>query len=162
MEPYDFPRSDPGPSTLLTSLSNSDNLARLQGLMRRASGYVGLIAPDGSLFSSDAPKLSPVLQELSTRGLMVVDARSAPHSAISNVARSVGLPVVTVTQKLDRDLSPEAIATALSDLERTASLTGGVTGLATATPVMIEQLQAWAKDLPQRGFALAPVSVMVR
>lgn len=161
-EPYDFPRSDPGPTALLTSLSNSDNLARLQGLMRRASGYIGVISPSGSRFTSDAPKLSPMLQELATRGLMVVDARAAPHSAITNVARSVGLPVVTVTQKLDRDLSPESITSALSDLEKTASLTGSAIGLATATPVMIEQLQLWAKDLPQRGFALAPVSVMVK
>ena len=42
MEPFDYPRSDPGPATLLTSLPNGDNMDRLLTAMRRMVGYVGI------------------------------------------------------------------------------------------------------------------------
>jgi hypothetical protein len=44
MEPNDYPDSDPGPATLLTSLSASDNKQRLEWTLARASGYVAWLA----------------------------------------------------------------------------------------------------------------------
>jgi polysaccharide deacetylase 2 family uncharacterized protein YibQ len=162
MEPFDYPRSDPGPDTLLTSLPNSDNIARLLGAMRRATGYVGLTTTSGSRFTTDSTKLAPVLQIVRDRGLMMLDARAAPHSAVADMARNATIPVATATQRLDGDLSPEAITAALDNLEKTARQSGRAIGITTATPIMIAQLQAWAKTLPQHGIALAPVSAMVQ
>jgi Divergent polysaccharide deacetylase len=42
MEPFNYPDSDPGPQTLLTSLTPEQNLERLYWLMSRMQGYVGL------------------------------------------------------------------------------------------------------------------------
>ena len=42
MEPFDYPDNDPGPQTLLTSLSRDQNLDRLYWLMSRFQGYVGI------------------------------------------------------------------------------------------------------------------------
>ncbi|MDE1900612.1 MAG: divergent polysaccharide deacetylase family protein [Alphaproteobacteria bacterium] len=162
MEPFDYPRSDPGAGTLLTSLPNSDNLERLQNFMRRASGYVGITTLSGSRFTTDPDKMQSVLQEMHDRGLMILDARVAPHSDVTDLAREDGVPVATATQRIDTDLSPAAIAAALSDLEKTAILRGRAVGVAAATPVLLDQLQIWAKTLPQHGVALAPVSAMVR
>jgi polysaccharide deacetylase 2 family uncharacterized protein YibQ len=162
MEPFDYPRSDPGPDTLLTSLPNSDNIARLLSAMRRATGYVGITSTSGSRFTTDSTKLAPVLQVLRDRGLMVLDARAAPHSAVTDMARNATIPVATVTQRLDSDLSPDAISSALDDLEKTARQNGRAVGITTATPVMITQLQAWAKTLPHHGIALAPITAMVQ
>ena len=41
MEPSDYPRSDPGPYTLLTSASLVENLDRLEWTLAQATGYVG-------------------------------------------------------------------------------------------------------------------------
>jgi len=109
MEPFDYPRSDPGPDTLLTNLPNSDNMGRLYKMMRRASGYVGITSVTGSRFTTDSNKLTPVMTAIHDRGLMVLDARAAPHSVVADMARSANVPVATVTQRLDGDLSPEAI-----------------------------------------------------
>src|SRR5690606_27780599 len=38
MEPFDYPDNDPGPQTLLTSLSADQNIDRLQWLMSRFQG----------------------------------------------------------------------------------------------------------------------------
>ena len=42
MEPFDYPDNDPGPQTLLTSLSSEQNIDRLHWLMSRFQGYVGI------------------------------------------------------------------------------------------------------------------------
>lgn len=162
MEPFDYPRSDPGPGTLLTSLPNGDNLQRLLSAMRRAVGYVGITTVSGSRFTTDSNKYLPVLDAMHRRGLMVLDARTAPHGVVTDMAVSTGVPVATVTQRLDSDLAPDAIMAALDDLEKTARQNGRAVGIAAPTPVMINQLQIWAKTLPQRGIALAPISAMVR
>ena len=62
MEPFDYPNSDPGPDTLLTSLPDGDNLVRLLKLMRRATGYVGVTTIYGSRMTTDATKFSLVLR----------------------------------------------------------------------------------------------------
>src|ERR1700693_5156226 len=42
MEPFDYPDNDPGPQTLLTTLDTAQNVDRLQWLMGRFQGYVGI------------------------------------------------------------------------------------------------------------------------
>lgn len=162
MEPFDFPNSDPGPNTLLSSLPNSDNISRMYNLMGRGAGYVGVVSTSGSHLTTNPEKLTPVLQVLHDRGLMIVDARVAPHSAITDLAHNLSLPVATITQHLDSDLSPTAITAALNDLEKTATLNGYAVGIAGVSPVVIEQIQQWAKSLPQHGIALAPISALVK
>lgn len=162
IEPFDYPRSDPGPDTLLTNLPNSENQARLLKLLRRASGYVGVTAILGSNFTSDSGRFTPILQVLHDRGLMVLDTRASPHSVVTDMSRSTGVPVATVTQRLDADLAPDAIAAVLDNLERNARQNGRAVGITAATPVMISQLQTWLKTLPERGIALAPISSVVQ
>jgi polysaccharide deacetylase 2 family uncharacterized protein YibQ len=162
VEPFDYPRSDPGPDTLLGNLPNSENLMRFLKTLHRATGYIGITTTFGSRFTSDPTKFDPILQQLRDRGLMVLDSRVVPRGVVTDMARNAGVPVATVTQRLDSDLDPDAIAATLEDLEKTARQTGRAIGITTATPVMISQLQAWAKTLPEHGIALAPLSAMVQ
>ena len=48
MEPFDYPNNDPGPQTLLTSLTPEQNIDRLHWLMARLQGYVGMIGYMGA------------------------------------------------------------------------------------------------------------------
>ena len=41
MEPFDYPRSDPGPNTLLSNIPNADNIQRLLW----ALGQIAVLAP---------------------------------------------------------------------------------------------------------------------
>jgi hypothetical protein len=70
--------------------------------------------------------------------------------------------VAVTTEQLDQNLAPEAITAALDQLEKTAHLTGRAIGITGATPEMIDKLQDWLKDLPNRGIALAPISAMTK
>jgi polysaccharide deacetylase 2 family uncharacterized protein YibQ len=162
MEPFDFPASDPGPDALLLNLPNSDNMTRLLRNLRKAVGYIGVTTTSGSSLTSDTSKFAPVIQMLHDRGLMVLDSRVTPHSVVTGLARGAGVPVATVTLRLDNDLAPDAIAAALDNLEKTARQSGRAVGITAATPVMMAQLQAWVKTLPENGIALAPLSSMVQ
>lgn len=161
MEPFDYPRSDPGPDTLLTHLPNADNLQRLLQSLRLGAGYVGVTTLSGSKFTSDPEKLKPVLAELKRRGLLAFDAHLTPHSVVEDLAHGMRLPVVVNTSRIDVDLAPDQIDESLMQLEKTAKLTGRAVGIVAPTPIVIERLQLWLKDLPSRGVALAPVSAMV-
>jgi len=161
MEPFDYPRSDPGPNTLLTNLPNSDNLRRLYWSLRRGTGYIGVTTLSGSRFTTTPSKITPILEELKDRGLMVFDARVAPHSVLKDLARQLQLPVAMSTLQIDQTLSPDAIDAALNQLEQTARHTGHAVGVAAALPVTLERLEPWVKQLSSRGIALAPLSAMV-
>ena len=52
MEPFDYPDNDPGPQTLLTSLTPDQNIDRLHWLMSRFQGYVGIVSYMGARFTA--------------------------------------------------------------------------------------------------------------
>ncbi|MDX2028049.1 MAG: divergent polysaccharide deacetylase family protein [Alphaproteobacteria bacterium] len=162
MEPFDYPRSDPGPNTLLTSLPNTDNLERLLWSLRQGSGYVGITTLSGSRFTTTPDKVETVLEAMRKRGLMVFDARVAPHSAVADMAKERQVPVAVSTAQIDQNLTPEAIDATLNQLEQTARLTGRAVGVTGSYPVVLDRLQGWLKQLPQHGIALAPISAMVQ
>lgn len=161
MEPFDFPQSDPGAGALLTSLPNSDNLHRLMNFLRKGTGYVGVTSLTGSRFTSDPDKMKPVLEALQRRGLLVLDARVAPHSVVLDLARQAHMPVSAATLRIDRDPSAAAIDLALRQLEQTANLSGRAVGIASPLPLTVDHLAKWIKSLPGRGIALAPLTAVI-
>jgi len=161
MEPFDYPRSDPGSNTLLTSLPNSDNIQRLMWALRQCVGYVGITTFSGSRFTTDPEKIRPVFGVLKDRGLMILDARTAPHSVITTMAAEEHIPVATETLQIDDSLAADDIDKALERLEKEARLNGRAVGVAVSTPLILDRLQIWLKGLPDRGVSLAPLSAVV-
>jgi polysaccharide deacetylase 2 family uncharacterized protein YibQ len=162
VEPFDYPRSDPGPDTILTNISNAENSMRLLKALRKSTGYVGLTMTYASPIASDPSRFDLILKPVRDKGLMLLDSRAVPRGIVTDMARNANVPVATVTQRLDVDLAPESIAAALESLERTAIQSGRAVGITAATPLMVNQIQAWAKTLPERGIALAPLTAMVQ
>ena len=161
MEPFDYPRSDPGPNALLTNLPASDNVQRLNKALHCGTGYVGITTISGSRFTTDPAKMAAVLDTLKRRGLLVFDAHVAPHSTLNDLAKQKQVPVAVATLQIDRDSSPHAIDAALNQLEQAAHLTGHAIGVASPLPVTLDHLEKWIKQLPDHGLALAPVSAVV-
>ena len=73
LEPNNYPTVDPGPHTLLTSLPPQENMKRLQWLMSRYTGYVGVTNHMGEKFEAASQSMTPVLEELKRRGLLYID-----------------------------------------------------------------------------------------
>lgn len=160
MEPFDYPDNDPGPQTLLTSLSATQNLDRLQWLMARMQGYVGVASLMGSRFTASDQALSPILREVAKRGLIYVDDGSSTRSVASQIAGANNLPFAKAELVLDKLPAPKEIDQALARLEMTAREHGSAIGYATASPATIGRISEWAKKLNGRGFVLVPISMV--
>jgi len=160
-EPFDFPRSDPGPNALLTNLPGSDIVQRINWALKQGSGYVGVTTLSGSRFTTDPSKVSLLLDVLKRRGLMVFDARVAPHSVLRDMAKQSQIPVAISSIHIDKEPSPAAIDASLRQLEQAAQLNGRAVGVASPLPVTLDHLETWAKQLAGRGVVLAPVSAVV-
>ena len=159
MEPVDYPRVDPGPHTLLISLDRQQNLERLQWVLSRVAGYVGVVTSAGSRFTTSQADLLPILDEVKARGLMFVDSHSTDNSVAGPLAKSIGLPRAVGDLSLDQpQASRDAIDQRLSQLEQAARQTGVAVGLGEVYPVTIERLAQWIPSLERKGIALAPVS----
>src|SRR4051794_1125961 len=114
MEPFDYPDNDPGPQTLLTSLAPAQNVDRLQWLMNRMQGYVGVASLMGSRFTASDQALSPVLREIGKRGLIYVDDGSSARSVAGQIAGAQNLPFAKADIVLDAVPAPAEIDHALA------------------------------------------------
>ena len=161
MEPFDFPTSDPGPHTLLTSAGPDENLERLEFLLSRFTGYVGVYNRMGDRFTSSVESLMPILQSIHDRGLLFVDARTSGASVAGRLANELGLPHALNNREIDQVASRVEIDAKLIDLENIARQQGQALGIARPYPVTIERLAQWAKSLEEKGIDLAPVSALI-
>ncbi len=159
MEPASYPRDDPGPQGLLISLAPAQNRARLDWVLDRAEGYVGVAAFMGSRFTASAEHMRPVLSALAERDLMFLDG-DAPGSVAAQLAEEIGVPLATTTLRLGDDAAPAAIDGRLQQLEREARTAGFAVATVAPAPAALERLGAWARTLPGKGLALAPVSAL--
>ena len=162
MEPSDYPRSDPGPDTLLTTLPTSDNVMRFLAFLREGAGYVGVTSLTGSRFMADPLKVAPIIDILRARGLLLFDTHIASHSVLETIAREMSVPVAANSRVIDAAATPAAIDEALNQLEQTARVEGVAIGMASPLPVTLERIEKWAKTLADRGLVLAPLSAAVK
>lgn len=160
LEPLDYPRQDPGPLTLLTSLDTTQNADRLATLMGKASGYVGFVAIMGTRFEGENASLMPVLETLKQRGLMFADDKAPEQSVVAPIATGMKLPWAAGNSVIDSESDPAAIDQALAALEASAKRGGAALGIAALSPALLDRVAAWLPSLDGKGIVLAPASAV--
>ncbi|AWO87568.1 MULTISPECIES: divergent polysaccharide deacetylase family protein [Bradyrhizobium] len=158
MEPYDFPDNDPGPQTLLTSLSADQNMDRLYWHLSRMQGYAGITNFMGARFVATDAAMQPIIREAAKRGLGFFDDGSSPRSIAPQAAASQAMPFGKGDIAIDVVPTPAEIDRALNKLESAARERGTAIGTASALPVSIERIGAWTKTLGDRGILLVPLT----
>ena len=160
MEPISYPADDPGPHTLLTSLNSSDNIARLNWLLGRFKGYVGVINHMGSRFTASPDPLRPILRALKERGLMFVDSRSTSKSVAGGLAVQMQLPRAVNDRFLDHEPTRGGIDQSFAAAEGDARAHGVALVVARPFPVTLERMAAWLPMLESRGIEIVPVTAL--
>jgi polysaccharide deacetylase 2 family uncharacterized protein YibQ len=159
LEPFNYPRTDPGPNTLTADAEVEENLARLHWLLGRLTNYVGVVNYMGARFTGEPKALKPVMGEIGSRGLLWLDDGSSPRSLAGDVAGST--PFLRADMVLDADLSAASIDQRLRQLQTIARERGFAIATATAFPVTVERVAAFARIAATRGFAVVPVSALL-
>jgi uncharacterized protein len=161
MEPFDYPDNDPGPQTLLSSLSSEQNLDRLHWMLSRMQGYVGVTNYMGARFTSNEAALGAVLRDIGKRGLLFLDDGSSPRSVATQSAEAAKAPFVKADLVVDATANWAEIDAALAKLETIAAERGVAIGTASALPLSIERIARWAKAAKERGIRIVPLSAIL-
>lgn len=161
MEPRNIELNDPGDKALLTTNDPEVNLDRLEWVMSRATGYIGLTSFMGSRMTVSEKDLRPVMDAMAARGLAYVDPKVTPVSIAGKLAKELGMPAASSDRFIDLQAAREPIDRRLGQLEQIALSRGSAIGFAQAYPVTIERLRKWIPEMQKRGFELTPVSAVV-
>ncbi|MCG8512426.1 MAG: divergent polysaccharide deacetylase family protein, partial [Rhodospirillales bacterium] len=160
MEPSDCPTRDPGPRGLMTTMSPAENLGRLDFILSRLSGYVGVVTSMGSRFTLAEDQMRPLLQTLNRRGLMFVDAQTTSDTVGPRLTAELGVAAALVDLTLDENPSRSSIRRQLESLESMARETGSAVALARPYPISIAAISEWSATLKSRAIELAPASAI--
>lgn len=152
----------PGPNAIGTNLAADEIMRRLDWALGRFSGYVGINNHMGSRFTADRAGMSLVLGEIAKRGLLFLDSRTTRHTVAAQMARDLGIPFAERHVFIDDDPDPAVIASQLRALERGALRDGYAVGIGHPRDHTLDALKQWLPALAARGFALVPISTVVR
>jgi uncharacterized protein len=158
MEPFDYPDNDPGPQTLLTTLTSEQNLDRLYWHLSRFQGYVGIANFMGARFVVSDAVMQPIVRDAARRGLGWLDDGSAPHSVAAPLAAGQSMPFIKTDIAIDALPTAGEIDRALAKLESLAKERGTAVGFSSALPISIERIGLWTRTLESRGIMLAPLT----
>lgn len=161
MEPFDYPDSDPGPHTLTVTAKPQENSDKLQWVMGRFSGYVGVMNYMGAKITADKTALQPIVREIGQRGLFLIDDGTSPRSNAVSVAQGEQTPAAKAEVVIDAVARGDVIDKELARLETLAREKGVVIANASALPITIERLSKWSQSLESKGILLIPVSAAV-
>ncbi|WP_339714082.1 divergent polysaccharide deacetylase family protein [uncultured Sneathiella sp.] len=162
MEPKGYPRIDPGAKALRTDLEESENLERLEWVLDRITGYVGLTNQMGSKFTTEPAAITPVLKVIKEKGLLYLDSRTASDSVAADIAIGLEIPVAINNRFLDHKADGDIIDARLEDLEYIARQAGFSVGIAYPHTETFQHIIDWASTLDKKGFALVPVSALIK
>ncbi|MFN4226252.1 MAG: divergent polysaccharide deacetylase family protein [Hyphomonas sp.] len=162
MEAYDYGRMKMHPDTLLAGADAKTNLARLDAILSRTTGYFGIVNYQGAKFAANAEAASPVLQRLAERGYAFIDDGSLERAGFAATARTTGVRYARAAGPIDTRQSPDEINAELLDLETLAREKGAAFGSGYAFPMTVEAAKTWIAQLPEKGLVLAPVSAITR
>lgn len=160
MEPRNYPDYDPGPQALLTSLTRTENTKRLEWILGRGVGYVGVTDFMGSRFTNSTQHMRALFQNLRKRGLMFLESRLSARAVSSEIAAASKVPYASSALYIDSQASRPAIDAQLAETERLAKKLGAVVVMGFLYPVTLERVAKWAATVEKRGFVLAPVSAV--
>jgi polysaccharide deacetylase 2 family uncharacterized protein YibQ len=162
MEPFDYPKVDPGRGTLIVEAAPEANLKVLHESMGRLTNYVGVVNYLGARFTSEQAALDPVLREIGNRGLMYLDDGTSARSQADNLSVANRSPFASADMMIDGVQEKSEILKSLDQLEATARAKGTAIATGTGFDVTVEAVSEWAKGAKKRGIEIVGVASLAR
>lgn len=167
----DFLKSDSGPLSMSLTISKEEALQRLRRTLDINAPIGGVIINDGIADEDNRELLTLLLQELKSRGLLMIDATEGDGI---NAIQIEGLARRRADIVIDRDFRRDSILKALGRAEEIAFSKGQVVVVIDPKPVAVMEAYNWIKSFsPQvsyeeaknmeltKPFALVPISNLV-
>lgn len=159
MEPYAYPKANPGRGALFTAMTAED----IQGLVREALDRLpnarGMNNHMGSRFTEFAPGMRAALTPLRERGLFFLDSLTSYHSAGRSQAAELGVPFHHRDVFLDNVHDVRAILHQLRLAAQLAKRRGHAIAIGHPNPETLTALSIWAREM-NGAVAVVPVSAL--
>ena len=146
---------DPGPEAMMTQVSMPENIKRLNWVLGRTTGYVGIVAEVYNIFLDMHSLLEQILKPIFKRGLGFYEINAHEAELVETLALANATPYGSAKTK-DENLNQ----TTMSALEDAAKQNGFASVLITPSPKNIVTITGWIDILKTKGFAIAPLSAV--
>lgn len=143
MEPLGYPKVQPGPNVLLTSMDKSVIRRITEAGIAAVPFASGLNNHMGSRFTQFAPGVDAVLGVLRERGLFMLDSLTHNRSVFALQARRLGVEHYRRNVFLDVEHPRAKVLDALRKAEKIALLTGQAVAIGHPLPETLAALQDW-------------------
>jgi uncharacterized protein len=160
MEPFDYPRVDPGRGTLIVDAKREANIKVLHESMGRLTNYTGVVNYLGARFTAEPAALDPVMADISERGLLYLDDGTSGRSKADVSALKNRAAFAAADSVIDDIQEKSDILKALDGLEATARAKGSAIGIGTGFDVTIDTVSGWVKEAQKRGIEVVGVSAL--
>jgi polysaccharide deacetylase 2 family uncharacterized protein YibQ len=161
MEPSNYPVDDAGPYALLTSLSDKDNLERLDFLLSLINNASGCYSIDNERFTINENSLKPILEEISKKDILYVYGGDTGNNTVNQLAGVLNFPIINSDSIIDKVITEEAIYNELNLLIKKAKKYGYAVAIANPYPLTINILEKWLANLDSQGVELVGLKDIV-
>jgi polysaccharide deacetylase 2 family uncharacterized protein YibQ len=159
LEPKNYPYDDPGNMGLISSLSQEENLTRLEQVLNRTKEKIGIFTSPNEKFSQSETAIIPIINKLKSMNLLVVFSGDN-NKVIEKVAKSQNFPLYYTDLKIDENINAEAIDKQLELIEKFAKEYGGVIATGSPYPITINKIEEWIYTLEKKNIHLVPISAI--
>ncbi len=158
MEPMDYPKSDPGPETLLTNSEAPENKKRLETLLSQFTGYLAVTPYMGNRFLRVKRDFPPILKEIERRGLGYFEPRSVRTKAFQWKPKE--MLYAKGSYDVVRGYSVAQIHEVLERVQKDLSQKQSVILTVQADKVSLQEVQKWLPKVLNETVVLAPLSAV--
>ncbi|RJQ61902.1 MAG: divergent polysaccharide deacetylase family protein [Desulfobacteraceae bacterium] len=161
MEPMEYPRIDPGPGALLTTMAPDALIAQLEKHLDRMQTIRGVNNHMGSKMTAMSDQMYQIFSTLKKRNLFFIDSRTTSESLSRPSARLLKVPFAQRDVFLDHVPKSDFIRKQLRQLIRTAARQGYAIGIGHPHPVTLDVVRG---ELPKMKGTVdfVPASAIVR
>ena len=129
MEPVEYPDVNPGPGTLLSSMSPDELISQLEDDLNALPGITGVNNHMGSKLTAESTQMYQIFSILKQRGLFFIDSRTTSDSMGRPSARLLQIPFAERDVFIDHYLKPNFIRKQIKELIRIARSNGAAVGI---------------------------------
>ncbi len=161
MDPVEYPNVNPGPATLLTSMSADELISQLEMNLNALPSAKGVNNHMGSKMTADSNHMYQIFFILKKRGLFFIDSRTTAATYGKSSAKLFKVPFAQRDVFIDHLQGPDLIRRQINDLVDIAERHGEAIGIAHPHSTTFEILQEMLPEL-QKKVQLVPASRIVR
>jgi polysaccharide deacetylase 2 family uncharacterized protein YibQ len=160
MEPLEYPNVNPGPGTLLTSMTPDQLIRQLEKNLDAVPFIKGVNNHMGSKMTAESSQLYQIFSILKNRNLFFIDSRTTAESLCKPSARLFQIPFSQRDVFLDHLVEVQFIRKQLKELVRIAQENGYAVGIGHPHVLTYQVLHEMLPDL-QKKVKLVPASEIV-